>query len=741
MNDDNFLLGYGERLTQPMAPPPSKMEKHSPYTIPEAVQRLIPKFTTATTQLKQLPDTANPDGVTVAAVTLHPSFVAKSYYPEALLKELNLTPIGSKETRVKPDKWTRKEPTKEVRSTLIYVEGSIQAFDAVPEKLTSLGKTDSVASRDIVKIEKISALTAEEKIKDDLGSSEDVELEVALHLGDIDTQSKVLTGFKQHLENLGVEADIDGRVELDGMCFMPIKTDGAKAKKVAQYSFLRYARKMPYLLPIIRNVDGLSFNVDLPESRPIDPSMRVAVFDGGVPDNSILEPWVRHFEADGVGTPIDELLHHGTAVTGSVLFGPLQQGEPVPTPYCYVDHYRVLGDGNDDELSVIKRIRKVIEANNYKYVNFSLGPRIPIADDDINPWTAIIDKLLYQKEILATVATGNDGDLDEENGNARIQPPSDAVNALGIGSADRLDADDWQRAEYSSYGPGRAPGVIKPEIVAFGGSSREPLHVIDAFNGSTTSPTTGTSFASPLALRTALGIRAHFGEVLSPIALKALLVHAAIKEDAHEPKHCGWGRVPTDFHSIVSTNNTSVRVVYQGTLNPAEWMNVPIPLPAEDLQGMVNIKATLCYFTDTNPEDPVNYTKSGMEIRFRPHADKFEVRDGVQAMYPKSKSFFQKNQIDLFDDDLNYNAHFWETTLSATKRMRATSLKAPVFNLHYNARSSGRRAAADTPPLNYAMVITIDAPRNDSLYQDVVQHYRTQLEALQPVVQIPVVVG
>ncbi len=735
MNNDNFLLGYGERLTQPMAPPPSKLDKHFPYTINEAVERLTPEFTATATELKELPQTANPDGMTVAALTLHPSFVAKSYYPEALLKELKLTQIGSKETRVKPEKWTRKEPPKEVRSTLIYVKGSMQAFDAIPDKLTDLSRVETPASRDIAKIEKISAVPAEDKIKDLADATGAIDLEVALHLGGINSQGVILQGFKQHLENIGVEADLDSRLELDGICFLPVKATKEKAKEVVQYSFLRYARKMPYIQPPIRNATGLSLNLELPETAPVDSGMRVAVFDGGIPEGTALEPWVRRFETDGVGTPDTELLWHGTAVTGTALFGVPQQGQTLPTPYCFIDHYRVLdGDGNDDELSVIKRIRKVIEANNYKYINISLGPPIPIDDDHINPWSAILDRLLYKKEILATIATGNDGDLDETTGNARIQPPSDAVNALGVGAADIAGEGDWQRAEYSSYGPGRAPGVIKPEIVAFGGSSQQPFHTLDV-SGTSSVLTNGTSFASPLALRTALGVRAHFGEVLSPIALKALLVHSATKTKAHQVKHVGWGRVPTDFRTIVATDNSSVRVVYQGTLNPAEWMNVPIPLPSTSLEGMVTIRATLCYFTDTDPEDPVNYTKSGMEIRFRPNEEKRE----TGSMYPKSKSFFQKNQInDLVDDDLNYNAHFWETTLSAGKRMRATSLKEPVFNLHYNARSSGGKAESDTPSINYAMVITVEAPRNHNLYQETLQRYRTQLEALQPVVQVPV---
>jgi hypothetical protein len=736
MNPENFLLGFGERLVESMAPPPSKLTKNAPYTIDEAIDRLTPQFQETSAKLDRLPNTANPNGKSVVAITLHPSYVAKSYYPTSLFSELSLTPIGSKETKIKPSKWTRQEPPKEVRSTMIYVEGDLSTFQTINQKISQLDQS-STAANDIVKIEKVEPIPESSKIKDIPDDTNEITIEIALHLGGPSSRDEVLTGFKDHLDFLGINASLDDRLELDGICFLPVTAKGSDAKGLAQYSFLRYARKMPYMLPIIRSTDGLSFDAILPPESPVDPGMRVAIFDGGIPEVTAIEPWIRRFDADGVGVEDADLLKHGTAVTGAALFGPLRQGTNAQTPYCYIDHYRVLdGDNQTDELTVIKRIRDVIEGNNYKYINISLGPPIPITDDDINPWTVILDRLIFRNGILATVACGNDGDLDEASGNARIQPPCDAVNALGVGATNIITGQDWARADYSSYGPGRAPGVIKPEVLAFGGSSREPFYVIDAANGETVAPTTGTSFSSPTVLRTALGIRAHFGEVLSPVALKALLVHSADKDDnTHETKHCGWGKVPVDFKEIVATDDATVRIVYQGTLNPAEWMNVPVPMPSGTLAGMVTIKASLCYFTDTNPEDPVNYTKSGMEIRFRPHKDK---RDKSDQMYPNSSSFFQKNQINLFDDELNHNAHFWETTLSASKRMRASSLNEPVFNLHYNARSSGARAGTDTPPLNYAMVITISAPRNATLYSDTLQRYRTRLEALQPVVQIPV---
>ena len=722
-------------MTEVIPPPPSMMDKRSPYTFDEAITRLQPKFEAVATKLAELPEAARPDGKTVAAVTLHPSYVAKSYYPQALFDTLQLEQIGSKLTYVKPEKWTRRGEPEEVRSTTIFVQGDLSTFANLPQKLTELSAA-TTAGQDIVKLESVASITDIERVKGIAEAVTDTELEVILHVGHEGDNARILNGFKNYANSLGIDVNLEKRLQKDGICFVGVKASGIGARELAKFSYLRAVRTMPHLRPIIRSTQGLSFEALLPDGAPVDPGVRVAVFDGGVPTGTAIEPWIRRFSADGAGTPTQDGQAHGVAVTGALLFGPLQSGIAPPTPYCYVDHYQVLdGEEEEDELTVINRIVKVIEANNYSYANISLGPDIPIDDDDLSPWTTVLDKLIYEKHMLATIATGNGGEQDEASGNARIQPPSDAANCLAIGAADRT-TDNWSRASYSSYGPGRSPGIIKPDVLSFGGSPNEPFQLIDV-SGLNTVQATGTSFASPTALRTALGIRAYFGEVLSPVALKALLIHSASLPEHLESRHCGWGRIPLDFREIVATTGDTVRVVYQGSLSPAEWMNVPIPLPSDQLQGMVRITASICYFSDTNPEDPVNYTKAGMEIRFRPHADKR--KNGSEQVYPDSKSFFKKNIFnELVDDELNYNAHFWETTLSASLNMRASSLHEPVFNLHYNARDGGRRAEADATPIKYAMVVTVSAPRNADLYGRTLARYRTQLEPLQPVVQIPI---
>jgi len=93
---------------------------------------------------------------------------------------------------------------------------------------------------------------------------------------------------------------------------------------------------------------------------------------------------------------------------------------------------------------------------------------------------------------------------------------------MSIGACDAYSG-KWQRAPYSAIGPGRNPGVIKPDAVCFGGVDGKPFVVIGA-NGALEG-TTGTSFASPAALRLAVSMRAILGTTISPLAAKALLIH------------------------------------------------------------------------------------------------------------------------------------------------------------------------------------------------------------------------
>ncbi len=120
---DNFLLGYGERLTERIPPPSSASPKTHPYTFTEAQRRLAPRVIQAVADLTALPTVLCPRDETVALVTLHPTYVAKSYFPAELLRVADFRAIGSRARELQPEKSTRKDGQGISVTTELFVAG------------------------------------------------------------------------------------------------------------------------------------------------------------------------------------------------------------------------------------------------------------------------------------------------------------------------------------------------------------------------------------------------------------------------------------------------------------------------------------------------------------------------------------------------------------------------------------------------------------------------------------------
>lgn len=365
----------------------------------------------------------------------------------------------------------------------------------------------------------------------------------------------------------------------------------------------------------------------------------------------------------------------------------------------------------------------------YEFLNLSLGPDLPIEDSDVHAWTAVLDTLLSDGGTLMTVAVGNNGERDAVDGLNRIQVPSDSVNALSVGAANRTTA-EWARASYSACGPGRSPGRRKPDIVTFGGSPKEYFHVARQNRKPQLSATMGTSFAAPYALRTAVGIRAVLGDSVHPLTIKALMVHAAQNDPGDLSAEVGWGRLPEDINEIITCGDGIARIIFQGRLRPGKYLRAPIPLPLIQLTGNVRLTATFCYASPVDVEDAAAYTKAGLGITFRPHVDK------VAGKQIKTGSFFSTSTFRT-EQEQRTDVGKWETVMHASKDMRGSSLKGATFDVHYNARDGGAPAGMGTELIQYALVLTVQAPRHAHLYDDILTSHSV-LKAIEPLVTLPI---
>jgi hypothetical protein len=740
----NYLLGFGERLTEKVRGPQRPVRKVNPYTLTEARARLTPRIRAVGREIAALPPLACPQDECVAAVTLHPAYIAKSFFPMGLLRSVGLEPVGSKPRQIVPEKGAKKPTAVQLKER---IQPSSQTADLfVAGKRSSFVRWAEVVARapasfdgidELVRLEDVRYVPPSERIKP-MRSAETVPLlEVVLHRSD----DEVLEGFNDYMRSLDVSIDLQQRIEVQGLCFLPVRAPLEVHEQMAQFGFLRVAREMPALRELrpggwsgmMRAVK--SFSVQIPHTEPMNRDLRVAVFDGGLPENVIPDTLVARRKAGKLGAIAPDSQAHGLAVTSALLFGPLEAGQPAPQPYAAVEHYRVIDtatrqDPQGHYFDVLNRIMGILRQKPFDFVNLSLGPDLPIEDDEVHVWTASIDEHFAHGKSLVCVAVGNTGEDDWTLGNARIQAPSDGVNVLAVGACD-CNEDDWRRAPYSSIGPGRSPGMMKPEVVVFGGSDRAPFWVLDSAKPGLARGTQGTSFSSPLALRSAIGVRAHLGSVMSPIALKALLIHNADRNGI-DVREVGWGRVSHSVEELITCPDGSVHVLYQGELEPGRYLRAKVPLPASGLTGNVTIAATFCYATETDPQDPMNYTRAGLEVVFRPH----EAKVSAEAKNAKSRSFFTKKQF-AREDDLRRDSHKWEPCIRAAETFRASSLDDPVFDIHYNARRGGMAYSA-AKPIPYALVVTIEAKSSAKLYDRIAQRYRTILEPLRPVIQIPV---
>lgn len=731
----NFLLGKGERLTEPVLPSGRKLDRVPPYTYAEARRRLTPMIEGAVAELARLPEAARPAGQVVSSVTLNPEYIAKSYYPEQVLKAYGLRAVGSKATRITPEKRSKDRTPEEKPTTNLFIAGSLGSFRRLLADLEGVGVADAV-QQDLPALEQFQALDPASKIKGQIADADQQALEVVLHASEFRADAYIITAFQAYLQQLGLEADLDHRFHAGGLCFLRMRAPSDVVPEIAKFSFLRAVRQMPRLRDFVPlRGGGANFgNAVMPNVDAVDQNVRVAIFDGGMPQNSPLAPWVTCFDPPGIGASVPAALEHGYAVTGAALFGSLAPGE-APRPFANIDHIRVwdVNSGSDplELYDVLERIKNTLDSSpKYDFVNLSLGPNLPIEDDDVHAWTAVLDEYLADGTCLATIAVGNDGEADALAGLNRVQVPADTVNGLSIGACD-TPAVQWKRAPYSSIGPGRSPGIVKPDLVGFGGCTTTPFVVLG--NPATTSlaPQCGTSFASPHTLRIGTGVKATFGGSLEALAIRALLIHTA-EANGEPQQEIGWGRVRENIDDIIVCPNGAIRVVYQGELTASKYLRAEIPLPDLALRGNVNITATCCFATEIDSAHPGSYTRSGLEIFFRPHSGNFD--EG--ATHPKTNTFFSQSKLYQTEDLLRTDAHKWETSLHGSVTKRASSLDRPVFDIHYLSRDEGH-VDHHTAKIKYALIITVEAPRHADLYDLVVRKYRNILEPMVPL-QVPI---
>ena len=720
----NFLLGYGEELISDMARPDSGPVDKFFYSYEENKALLLPKLKELKAKFKRLPSKALTNGEVVGRITLHPTHLAKSYYPQSFLSKFKLKDIGGKEVKLSPRKVGTKKKKDSYLCTSLYVSVNENSLSELINTIENdrLLKTHQL---DFCKIEDISSFEGEDKILS--FEEEDAKYEFVIHTPELENL-QVLKQFKDYSSECGCQVDYKKGVSTGGLSFLSVNCDKSTLDKLSEFTYLRAIRIMPELgvhRPVTTRSKLQNKNIVLPNKSAANQSVKVAIFDGGI-GTADISKWTKEFTFTNE-TSVNSLLSHGSEVTSLVLFGNIEDDQDeLPVPFSNIDHYRVVDPSIDsydlDCIDILRRIMDVLEKNHYDFVNLSLGPRCPIEDNEVHSWTSVLESFLESGKTLMSVAVGNDGKLDDEL--SRVQVPSDMVNALAVGAASSDDDDFWTLADYSSIGPGRSPGLVKPDVVANGGSDSNPLKIYSPLTGGITL-NAGTSFAAPLALRQAIAIKASLEQEVTPLVTKSLLIHSA-NSNSHPWQYAGWGKIRSTYEDVLFTEDNEATVIYRREILSGKYIRAQVPLPnINDIGGRVYIKATFCYATKTDPQHPHNYTRSGLSVVFRPFGSGKETQTffSSKSLYPRT------------EEELRKEGHKWENTLSNEISFDPSELSNPCFEINHQEREGGAPAKGHSLP--FVLILTVRAENTPKLYDAIVQKYQV-LQPLRTRTQVPI---
>lgn len=734
MDGDQFpILGKGELYTIPIRPPRGGGPKKPIRTIHETRERLLPQFDHLLEQI----DVCRSRGTMLNnklffQVSLDYEYLAKSYFPTHLSGFSTWEMVGSRPwNQVSRDNRIFQEP--KLARMLFYQADPVEIRN-VHGRLEENDLEDKQWA-DFLKIDNLGLQKAEDRLIsfDGKGANESL-TELIFH----PMSSPEWAECKEKLHKV-----IDGRSkgsaflwnwqrsEESEPIFLPAILTKVEIKKIGDFNPIRAARPMPSVsIPRVRKEKIHS----MPEP-PAAPGLRAAypeigIIDGGA-DNDLtyLRGWVSNL--DITPEPVNNaFFEHGTAVCGAALYGPCYPGQTLGQPRFKIKSFRVFpvprNKGFDLDLyQVLDWLENIVRdpANrNVRIYSLSFGPNIPVDDLEVDRFTVTLDRLAYDYDVLFFVAAGNEGDSSYPF--SRIQPPSDLVNGVGVGSFTYTDANGVRPASYCCVGPGRPGSQVKPDVSAFGGSDGYPFYVLLANTESEVAGDQGTSYATPCIASLAgnLLYRASEPTVITPQTTKALIIHHAEPYETLDQTKYGWGAMRVPPESIMACSMNEVKVLYNGILDLTQWVRLQLPFPGDlKYDNKVRFEWTFVYACGVRVETPDDYTLAGLEVKFRPDTHRYSFRNGrdgksrriddrtseanelimqgwKKSQHPLSASYLREQQ-------LRENGK-WNTVVRGETVLLRKKVNSPVLDVHALGRGDWEYKGGPGK-VNYAAVVTV----------------------------------
>ncbi|MDV3433427.1 S8 family peptidase [Paenibacillus larvae] len=615
------ILGNGEQMIEPIKKKMRGGEKPYPRSYDEAKNRIKRQLEEIQGHIKEIPEENRMDEI-VLTLRLNEDFLAKTYIPDTFFKKTRFENIGSR-------RWVFEKDSKMKYSKMHFVKVDQESLSSLQQILDSTGNALTKSFKnDIRKIEEFSLLRNDEIIQGFDDDWMEGTVEFVLHPYGHENE-EMIEKFKRNLISLGVKGNTIKLKTYDGgPTFVSALVNRKVINNIANFNPLRTVHPLKInFFPELRG-SFTDHNLLLPPLGENISQIKVGVFDGGInPTHPFLAKFSKENKAVS-SNATKEGIKHGTAVAGVVLYGDLNQYEAnshLDDPVLFVESFRVLplSDPKDFDLyEAIEFIEQVVpNRHDIDVYNLSFGPTGPIFDDEISRFTYALDTLAWNYQKLFVVAVGNDGEAPSPYN--RVQAPADLVNGLGVGAYTfNYDTAERIRASYSCIGDGREGCKVKPDVCAFGGDSRYPIHLINSSDSKEKLLSAGTSYSAPIISSKAAEILGRCSR-FTPLVARALLIHTAQNPNRVD-NSIGYGIIDQSVDEILKCDKNHVNIIYTNSMNPTGMAKLPIPLPLNSsITSNVNFSWTIATLSKANALHVEDYTESTIEDTFYPHDKKY----------------------------------------------------------------------------------------------------------------------
>ena len=393
---------------------------------------------------------------------------------------------------------------------------------------------------------------------------------------------------------------------------------------------------------------------------------------------------------------------HGTEVTSIIVDGP--RGNPWLDDGCgrfRVKHFGVAPAGSFSSFSILKNIRRIVEANQQiKVWNLSLGSASEVSENFISPEAAELDRLQNEFDVLFVVAGTNkpNGQTSE----MRLGAPADSINSVTVNATDK----DGNPASYTRTGP-ILHFFNKPDVSAYGGNGKTDRMIACSPSGGCIK-VLGTSFATPWITRKLAYLIYRMG--LSREAAKALLIDSAAgwKKIDETSRMKGFGDVPIHINTIVQSRDDEIRFLIEGKASDYETFTYDIPVPVVKETQPFLARATLCYFPECNRNQGIDYTASELDIHFgRTRGSK----DSQVIATINANRQGDSSHISISEQVARENFRKWDNVKVISDvyspRQRPRKCFTPSGNWGLSIKAKDRYASNKSRGIKFAVVVTL----------------------------------